>query len=149
MAKKKKPLEFRVEESPNYYIYSIQARSYANLSSALRDHDLNPPGWRVIANLQEKDGTSVRDLARRTAIDVSNLSKLINVMAGKGLVTKEPSAQDRRVMLTYLTDAGRAKFDAALPAVLEVLDHSLTGFTPKERSRFLEYLGRMMKNVNT
>lgn len=139
---------FQVEESPNYYIYSIQARSYANLSSALREHDLGPPGWRVIANLQEKDGISVRDLARRTATDVSNLSKLINAMAREGLVTKEASAQDGRVMLTYITEAGRAKFEAALPAVLDVLDRSLAGFSKKEKAQFLGYLGRMMKNVN-
>ena len=144
----KKAAKFSVEQSPNYYIYSIQARSYANLSGVLRPYDLNPPAWRVLANLQERDGISVRDLARRTAIDVSNLSKLVNAMARSGLVQKGPSAQDARVSLTFLTDAGRAKFAAALPAVEQVLDHSLAGFSAAERSRFLDYLARMLKNVN-
>ncbi|MDE0797779.1 MAG: hypothetical protein OSB76_19570 [Alphaproteobacteria bacterium] len=38
---------------------------------------------------------------------------------------------------------------AALPAVRQVLDHNLEGFSDKERDRFRLYLQRMMQNVGS
>lgn len=148
MAKKKKA-GFSVEDSHAYYIYSIQAASYASLADAVRGHGLTTPAWRVIANLQENDGISVRDLAQRTVVDVSNLSKLITAMSAQGLVTKKRSTDDARVMLVHITDKGRGTFEAALPAVRRVLDHNLEGFSDKERDRFRGYLKRMMDNTGT
>jgi DNA-binding MarR family transcriptional regulator len=145
----KKKTRFRVEYSHAYYIYSIQASSYALLAEALRPHALTPPAWRVLANLQEKDEIGVRDLARRTVVDVSNLSKLITAMTAKGLLRKKRSPTDARVTLVYITDKGRAKFCTALPAVRGVLDHNLAGFGDKERDKFMGYLKRMMKNANS
>ncbi len=146
MPKKKKP-KFSVEDSHAYYIYSIQAASYVTLADAVRPHGLTTPAWRVIANLQEKDGISVRDLAHRTVIDVSNLSKLITAMSAQGLVTKERSTEDARVMLVHITAKGLETFAAALPAVRRVLDHNLEGFSDRERDRFRSYLQRMLENA--
>lgn len=148
MAKKNKA-KFSVEDSHAYYIYSIQAASYAKLADVVRPHGLTTPAWRVIANLQEKDGISVRDLAQRTVIDVSNLSKLITAMSGQRLVTKKRSTEDARVMLVHITEKGRKTFEAALPAVRQVLDYNLEGFSDKERDRFHLYLQRMMQNVGS
>lgn len=145
-ASEKKP-GFRVEDSHAYYIYSLQSASYSRLAEAVRPHGLTTPGWRVVANLQEQDGISLRDLARRTSTDVSNLSKLIAAMEAGGLVTRTRSATDARRVLVHITDAGRKTFEAALPAVRGVLDRSLAGFSDKERARFRGYLQRMMENV--
>lgn len=139
---------FSVEDSHAYYIYSIQAASYAALADAVRGHGLTTPAWRVIANLQETDGISIRDLARRTVVDVSNLSKLIAAMSAEGLVVKKRSASDARVMLVHITSNGRKTFEAAVPAVREVLDRNLDGFSDQERDRFRSYLKRMMENVS-
>lgn len=139
---------FSVEDSHAYYIYSIQAASYAALADAVRGHGLTTPAWRVIANLQETDGISIRDLARRTVVDVSNLSKLIAAMSAEGLVVKKRSARDARVMLVHITAKGRKTFEAAVPAVREVLDRNLDGFSDQERDRFRSYLKRMMENVS-
>lgn len=144
--------EFRVEDSHAYYIYSLQSLSYAALAEALRQHALTPPAWRVLANLQEHDGVGVRELARRTVVDVSNLSKLITVMSGPGpkggFLRKKRSATDARVTLVYITAKGRKKFETALPAVRGVLDRNLAGFSDAERAQFIVYLKRMMKNAN-
>lgn len=143
---------FRVEDSHAYYIYSLQSLSYAALADALRPHALTPPAWRVLANLQENDGIGVRELARRTVVDVSNLSKLITVMSGRGekggFLRKKRSATDARVTLVYITARGRKKFETALPAVRGVLDHNLAGFSDAERAEFIGYLKRMMENAS-
>lgn len=145
---KTKSPKFSVEDSPNYYIYSIGARSFFNLTNALRPYSLGPPAWRVLANLQENDGVSLRGLARRTTIDVSNLSKLINTLSKQGLVRKKHSENDARVVLTFITDKGRQKFESALPVVRQVQEQGLSGFRDRERVLFMDFLKRMMKNVS-
>lgn len=141
--------DFSVEDSHAYYVYSLQSLFYAQLAEALRPHALTPPAWRVLANLQERDEVGVHDLARRTVVDVSNLSKLVTVMIEQGLLRKKRSAADARVALVYITARGRRKFEAALPAVRGVLDHNLAGFNEREREQFLSYLQRMMENANS
>lgn len=127
----------------------LQSLSYAALAVALRPHDLTPPAWRVLANLQEDNGIDVRDLARRTVVDVSNMSKLITEMKDRGHLRKKRSTADARVRLVYITAAGRRKFETALPATRGVLDNNLAGFSDLECGQFLSYLRRMMGNANT
>ena len=138
---------FSVTESHAYYIYSLQSLSYGALAEALRVHDLTPPAWRVLANLQEDDGVGVRDLAQQTTVDVSNLSKLVSAMTDRGYLRKKRSTADARVTLVYITAAGRRKFQTALPATRGVLNNNLAGFSDLESSQFLSYLRRMMANA--
>lgn len=147
MAKNANAKPFRVDQSPNFYIYSIQAAAFANLNEVLRPHGITTPGWRVLANLQERDGVSLRELAAQTSIDVSNLSKLIGVLQKRGLVTKRASKEDARVILIKITAAGRRKFHEALPYAREILDLSVVGFTSEEQTQFMDLLRRMKQNV--
>ena len=144
----KAPPKFSVKDLPYYYVYSIQARSFSNVTNALRPYGIGTPTWRVLANLQEEDGISVRDLARRTTFDVSNLSKLINTMSEQGFVKKIPSKSDARVVLVYITNEGRELFETVLPAVREVQEQGLVNFTASERETLMKLLQRLMSDVS-
>ena len=78
------------------------------------------PGWNRIAPLQrlllDQTGT-VAALARLCQLDAGGMTRLLDRLETKGLVRRERSQEDRRVVNLELTDEGRA---AALdPAVSE------------------------------
>ncbi|WP_283171532.1 MarR family winged helix-turn-helix transcriptional regulator [Curtanaerobium respiraculi] len=97
---------------------------------------------RVIAFLKIKDGVSTRDLARVLGIGISGINDIISRMEKAGFVERRKSPEDGRVMLVWLTDAGRAvKQEAAEPPEL------FAGFSEEELSQLGDMLDRMVANL--
>jgi DNA-binding MarR family transcriptional regulator len=68
------------------------------------------------------------DLANAAALSASRMTRLVNDLQDRGLVTKRASSEDGRGNVTKLTRAGMAKLKAAWPAHLasvreRVFDH--------------------------
>jgi len=62
---------------------------------------------RILAVLKLKDGISTKDLSYLLGVRVSSLNGLLAKLEKCGHVTREPSEQDKRVMLVRLTEKGR------------------------------------------
>ena len=65
------------------------------------------------------------DLAQTLRLSPSGLTRRIDGLAKQGYVTREPSADDRRVMLAVLTDDGMAKLEIAAPTHVAAVRSSL------------------------
>ena len=72
----------------------------------------------------EPDGSDARSLRTRLDLDSGYLSRLLRMLENEGLVTVEPHADDQRVRLVRLTDAGRAE-RAEIDRRSDELAHSL------------------------
>lgn len=84
--------------------------------------DLTPPQARVL--LLAARGRSQRELATDVRCDASNIVGIVDRLEQRGLVTRRPSPDDRRVKLVSLTDEGRAvrdRFQGALRTSVPVL----------------------------
>lgn len=80
--------------------------------------------------LSEAPGRELRmaDLANAAALSPSRMTRLVDDLQSRGLVTKRGSAEDRRGNVAKLTPAGLAKLKVAWPAHLasvreRVFDH--------------------------
>ena len=73
--------------------------------------------WRLLFLLQSGARISSLDLARRTTLDKVQVSRAAQRLEDKGCITREVSAEDRRLKDYTITDEGRALFAAALGAV--------------------------------
>lgn len=62
---------------------------------------------RILAILKLKDDISTKDLSYLLGVRVSSLNELLSKLEKGGYVTREPSKQDKRVMLVKLTEKGR------------------------------------------
>lgn len=138
---------FSVTDFPTYYIYTIQSGNLAALSHALRPFGISVMFWRVLAVLQESDGHNISYLSSKLAIDRSNLSRIVDLMARDGLIERRTPPHDRRNVLVCITAAGRQKVDEAYPSVLQLVESTLDGFSVQERQTLLSLLKRMRNNV--
>jgi DNA-binding MarR family transcriptional regulator len=95
--------------------------TYADLTSAierdLAEHGLTLGDYQVLVYLSEAAERSMRmcDLADQLQLSPSGLTRRLDGLVQAGFVTREPSADDRRVMLALLTPAGFAALEAAAP----------------------------------
>ena len=62
---------------------------------------------RILAMLKLRDGISTKDLAYMLGVAVSSLNELLSKLEKADYIMREPSEQDKRVMLVRLTDKGR------------------------------------------
>jgi DNA-binding MarR family transcriptional regulator len=69
----------------------------------------------TLMSLSEAPGRELRmtDLANETALSPSRITRLVNELQARGLVTKRASAEDGRGNLASLTSDGLAKLGAA------------------------------------
>jgi DNA-binding MarR family transcriptional regulator len=96
----------------------------SDLQNAL-ETDLAPTGltlgdYQVLVFLSEAEEQSMRmcDLASSLQLSPSGLTRRLDGLVRHGLVDRQPSVADRRVMLAVLTDAGVDKLADAYPVHL-------------------------------
>jgi DNA-binding MarR family transcriptional regulator len=86
------------------------------------------------------------ELAREYGIDASAVTRLIDRLEKRGLLTRVRSNEDRRVVRLALTPEGHA-IAARMPAIFTgVLDNLLNGFTPEEVGFLKSMLRRVLIN---
>lgn len=118
-------------------------RSYIDSVYALQqalEEDVVPFGltmgdYEVLVRLSERPDRRLRmcDLAGELRLSPSGLTRRLDGLVRAGLVVREPSPDDRRVMLAVLTDAGFARLEEAAPLHLEgVRRHFLDLLTRSE-----------------
>ncbi|WP_157019078.1 MarR family winged helix-turn-helix transcriptional regulator [Mesorhizobium xinjiangense] len=94
----------------DYLLFLLAAASDAaseDFHAQVRAQGLRVPEWRILACLSDEDGQMITQLAQLALMEQSHLTKIIDQMATKSLVTRRSDAKDRRRVRVYLTGAGR------------------------------------------
>ncbi|WP_179403628.1 MarR family winged helix-turn-helix transcriptional regulator [Burkholderia guangdongensis] len=90
--------------------------------------------------------STAAELAREYGIDASAVTRLLDRVEKRGLLSRVRCVDDRRVVRLALTDEGRAIAEQ-LPAIFRsVLDPLLDGFTPEEVGFLKSMLRRILSN---
>ncbi|AOK16465.1 MarR family transcriptional regulator [Burkholderia cepacia] len=91
--------------------------------------------------------STAAELAREYGIDASAVTRLLDRVEKRGLLSRVRSIEDRRVVRLELTDEGRALAERLPPIFRSVLDQVLDGFTPEEVGFLKSMLRRILGNA--
>jgi len=102
------------------------------LDKRLKHLGIGQSGWMTIAMVAKSaEPMSQRALADLVGVEGPSMVSMLDRLERGGLVTRAPSAHDRRVKLVHLTDAGR-KVYAEVQSVAESFRTSLVvGLDPQ------------------
>jgi DNA-binding MarR family transcriptional regulator len=140
------PCAFRPDQSVGYLMRNVIGSIREQANNRLSPHDLTYVQWLPLYKLAVKEGNTVASLARDLEIDAGAMTRSLDRLQAKGLVQRERSTVDRRVVLLVLTAEGR-KVARKVPAVLcEVLNGHLQGFSAHEWQQLVQFLQRMVTN---
>jgi DNA-binding MarR family transcriptional regulator len=89
------------------------------------------------------------ELARWAAVEQPTMANTLARMERDGLVSREPSPDDKRTAQVRLTPTGLARAKTALSAAIETNDMALGVFKPAERTAFLELLKRLIAHLES
>jgi len=99
---------------------------------------------RILAMLKLQDGISTKDLSYLLGIRVSSLNELLAKMEKAGYITREPSEQDKRVMLVKLTNKGKSEQQPKSADSNDIF----SCLSDDEQHTFIEYLNRIINALH-
>ena len=138
--------QHRPDQSVGFLMRKVLGSLLAQVDARLSAHDMTHVQWLPLYKLVMNEGNTVAGLARELGIDPGAMTRSLDRLEAKGMVRRERSTEDRRVVHLVLTNEGR-KVAQEVPAVLSsVMNGHLHGFSEPEWHQLLEFLNRMMIN---
>lgn len=140
------PTDLSPEDSVGYLMRKVLSSIRTQADGQLATHDLTYAQWLPLYKISRCKDTTVASLARDLENDPAAMTRALDRLETKGLVVRERSTTDRRVVQLALTAEGQ-KVAAQVPAVLSnVLNGHLSDFTRDEWQTLLGLLRRMQSN---
>lgn len=105
------------------------------------------PMWRVLIELWHKGDHRLGELADRTSIDLSTLSRLLVTMQHNKLVVRRRSGLDRRALSLTLTEKGIELVEKVAPYALYYEKQAMEGMSKDEVVQLKQLLRKVFENL--
>ena len=140
-------LAMNLEQSLGFLLNRTAADMRSALETQLAQHDLTAPQWAVMARVSHTSGITMTELARQLGYDKPTTSGIINRLAARRIVDKQPSTTDQRATELYLSHDG-AKLFAPLPAMAQQVNaKAIQGLSDGEVMLLKELLQKVRRNL--
>lgn len=136
-----------LEASIPYLVARAGIRMGQAFSVELRRFGLTLNEWRVLATLRQHPQQRLGEVAGHTSVDASTLSRCIDAMVQRGLVSRERSADDARAVALSLTADGAALADRVIPVAQTYERVGLAGIDAAQAALLRELLRRIYDNI--
>ena len=109
--------------------------------------DITLPEARVIASVGSFGPFSIMDLARHANLDKSQASRAAEALIKQGLVMREASEDDGRVVLVSLTAEGRALYRRVMPVARKWNEDFFACLDESEQVSLSNALDKVIRNM--
>lgn len=121
---------------------------YERTSRMLERHGLHFGQHYLLLELFREDGQTVGGLTERLGVEGPTVVRTVRRMEAAGFLRREPDPDDRRRVLVYLTERGRA-LEHVLPEELAEIDRAaVAGMSQPEVDALLDTLTRIRSNLS-
>ncbi len=136
-----------VTSEPSLATVRALVRAYQAFSSYsetfVRQYDLTPAQFDVVATLGNTPGMSMGDIGEKTLITKGTLTGVVDRLERKGLVTRETPPENRRSVIVRLTATGQQLFEQVFPAHIWDIQQHLDPLDPSEMELLRVLLNRI------
>ncbi|MCX7708508.1 MAG: MarR family transcriptional regulator [Clostridia bacterium] len=129
-------------------IHQLAGRIFSKKLKNYNINEINPAQGRILFVLWQNDGITIQELAKKTSLGKSTLTRMLDRMEEAGHLTRVYPREDRRKVLIELTEANR-KMKKAYEDVSEDMLHLFyKGFSEEEVDLFETFLNRIFHNLS-
>ncbi|WEK46337.1 MAG: MarR family transcriptional regulator [Candidatus Andeanibacterium colombiense] len=122
----------------------------APLRPVLREHNITEPQWRVMRVINERGAADATGLAEVGLLHAPSVTRILKELEERGLVVREPDANDRRRMLIALSEEGRELVKSTARPMVRILREYSDRFGAERLERLaneLRALSAVIKGV--
>ncbi len=124
---------------------ATQLASYAAFREA--NVELTPEQWAVLVRLWEQDGQTQTALCELTFRDKPTMSRMIDGLEQRDLVTRRSAPSDSRAKLVFLTRAGKAMKPKLVPVAKGLVEAMIAGIPKDDLVATRRTLRRIFENL--
>jgi len=139
------------EETQALRLWISLARCYATFSRAVAckvaDYDLTAPQFGVLEALFHLGPLSLGELAEKLLVTGGNVTYVMDRLETQGMVVRERSGDDRRVVRAHLTTRGRDTIEGVFPGHVGFVRGLVEGLEPDECDELRRLLKKLGKGI--
>lgn len=121
----------------------------AAVEPRLAEAGLTPTQLGVLEAVLHRGPMTQAELGRKVLTSAGNMTDVIDKLAARGLVARQPNATDRRSVHVALTPAGCGLIEGLFPSHAEDIGRVFACLTPAELAEFDRLLRKLGLGANT
>ncbi|SNZ05718.1 DNA-binding transcriptional regulator, MarR family [Terribacillus aidingensis] len=129
----------------------LLSRTYLSLkretSRMLQQFELTPEQFSLVAELDKQDDVTQKELADVTEREQTTVTKIVDKLVKKGLVSRRHDPHDRRAIRLLITDAGRQLVCEIIPKVDEIETNAYQGFHQEDIKTLHTLIRKLHQNL--
>lgn len=129
-------------------IHQLSQRIFARKLKDFSINNINPAQGRILFALWQEDNIPIQQLAQRTALSKSTLTRMLDRLQQTGHIQRIFPGDDRRKVLIRLTDENKKMKEAYEEVSADMVRLFYKGFTEEEIDDFENYLKRIYLNLS-
>ena len=138
-----KPSNYTMRNSVGYLMRVCTNRLLPQTEALFEDQELTFSQWTTLVALHSGI-TTAGDLAHNICHDAGSLTRLVDEMVKRGLVTRGRSETDRRVVTLALPRRGEDLVEQLAPRMMNFWNGLLAGFSHDEVDTLINLLTRLL-----
>jgi DNA-binding MarR family transcriptional regulator len=139
--------EIGLQNFAPYLMNRIMGRYNSGLRTELAAQGLSTVKMRALAVLAVIDGLQIGELAVYAVVEQSTLSRALDSLTAEGLIRRQIDPGDNRATRIFITEPGRAVFEALWPRMAEGWRRMFSGIPTDEERAFLGTLQKILVNI--
>lgn len=145
------PRTWSTDQEESLRLWIALARCYSSFAKAvsckIQEYGLTTPQFGVLEALYHLGPLSLGELAEKLLVTGGNVTYVMDRLEQQGLVYRERSEDDRRVIQAKLTTAGRDMISSVFPGHVEYVEHLTRHLDPTERRELRDLLKKLGRGV--
>ncbi|MGZ9585517.1 MarR family winged helix-turn-helix transcriptional regulator [Paenibacillus marinisediminis] len=115
----------------------------------MKRYELNPSEFAVLELLFHKGPTPIQQIGQKILLASGTMTYVIDKLSSKGLIVRQASDQDRRVINIQLTADGESLMECVFPEHAQVIHDACAHLTTEEQDTLILLLKKLGKSSLT
>ncbi|MDW3646952.1 MAG: MarR family transcriptional regulator [Bacteroidia bacterium] len=108
--------------------------------------DLTSDQWIVLKRISDEEGISQKEIADKSFKEPASVTRILDILQGKGLIYRKEAKEDRRAYGLFLTDEGLTLVKKLIPKAKKARAFGVQGLSEEEVLNLNKYLKKICEN---
>lgn len=126
-----------------YFVNFISISLEKVINDEMKPYDLTKTQWLPIFLIACKNQDTPAQLAESCAVDTGAMTRTLDRLEAKKLITRQRSTSDKRVIKIKLTSHGEHLANHLIPVIREAMQSHLSGLSPTEQETLFDLLTKV------
>lgn len=136
-----------MNEYPGKLISNLYRKSQIFWGQFLKEHDITSAEYPILITLNQKDGITQEEIARRLSVDKSGVTRAMKSLLEKGFIERRRDAEDLRCNRICLTEKGHASWGPIQEGMKRWHEITSENIETEEMEVLVRVLSRMADNI--